>query len=78
MSKQPETIELSQEEQSALLERLTHNALTHEDRVLLGKCLNFMVWLQAQLQHAKISLDKLRKLFGIIFPDPRKRKPKKN
>ncbi|MDQ3159322.1 MAG: hypothetical protein M3P98_04290 [bacterium] len=66
MSKKPETVELTPQERDALMHRLTSNTLSEDDRALLGKCLNFMVWLQTQLSHAKISLDKLRKLFNII------------
>ena len=68
MSKKPETVELTEEERVALMQRLTANTLSDEDRALIGKCLNFMMWLQTQLTHAKISLDKLRKLFSILSP----------
>jgi hypothetical protein len=76
MSK-PETVELSQEMRNALMQRLTSDTLTDEDRALLGKCLNFMSWLQSQLETAKISLDKLRKLFNIIPARLRKNNEKK-
>jgi hypothetical protein len=76
MSK-PETIELSQEARDALMQRLTSDTLSAEDRTLLGKCLNFMAWLQSQLETAKISLDKLRKLFNIIPANVRKNNGKK-
>ena len=76
MSK-PETVELSQDEQRALMQRLTSDMLTNDDRELLGKCLNFMTWLQSQLETAKISLDKLRKLFNIIPAHLRKNNEKK-
>jgi hypothetical protein len=76
MSK-PETVELNQEERDALMQRLTSNTLTPDDCALLGKCLNFMTWLQNQLATAKISLDKLRKLFNIIPKPCRKNNEKK-
>lgn len=75
MSK-PETVDLSQEARDELMQRLTSDTLTADDRALLGKCLNFMAWLQDQLQYAKINLDKLRKLFNII-PRNRQRNNKK-
>lgn len=75
MSK-PETVELSSEEREALMQRLTSNTLTADDCALLGKCLNFMMWLQSQLATAKINLDKLRKLFNII-PMPRRKNNEK-
>lgn len=76
MSK-PETVELSQEARDALMQRLTLDKLTDADRALLGKCLNFMAWLQSQLETTKISLDKLRKLFNIIPARLRKNNVKK-
>ncbi|MCX7338728.1 MAG: hypothetical protein NTX76_05570, partial [Alphaproteobacteria bacterium] len=69
MSKKPETIEMTEEERDALLKRIQDSTLSTEDRVLVNKCLNFMTWLQDQLQHSKISIDKLRKLFDV-FPIP--------
>jgi len=76
MSK-PETVELSPEARDALMQRLTSDTLTDGDRALLSKCLNFMAWLQSQLETAKISLDKLRKLFNIIPANFRKNNRKK-
>jgi len=76
MSK-PETIELSPDARDALMHRLTSDTLTTEDRALLGKCLNFMAWLQSQLATAKISLITLRKLFNIIPANFRKNNKKK-
>lgn len=76
MSK-PETVELDQDARDALMQRLTSNKLTDDDRALLGKCLNFMAWLQSQLETTKISLDKLRKLFNIIPANRRKNNVKK-
>lgn len=76
MSK-PETVELSQEERDALMQRLTLNQLTDADRALLGKCLNFMAWLQRQLETTKINLNKLRQLFNIIPANLRKNNVKK-
>lgn len=77
MSK-PETVELNQEARDELMQRLTSDTLTADDRVLLGKCLNFMTWLQSQLQYAKISLDKLRKLFNIIPANRQQNNEKKD
>jgi len=76
MSK-PETVELSPEARDALMQRLTLDKLTDVDRALLGKCLNFMAWLQSQLETTKISLDRLRKLFNIIPANLRKNNVKK-
>lgn len=77
MSK-PETVELSQEAHNELMQRLASDTLTADDRALLGKCLNFMAWLQDQLQYAKINLDKLRKLFNIIPGNGQRHNKKKD
>jgi hypothetical protein len=56
---------LSREEGEALLERLERNALTAEDRRVLGKVLTFYFWLLFALREAKLSLKRLKTLvFG--------------
>lgn len=74
----PDVVELSQEARNELMLRLAADTLTADDRALLGKCLNFMAWLQSQLGYAKISLDKLRKLFNIIPANRQQNNEKKD
>jgi len=63
--KRPEEVILSREEGEALLERLERNALTAEDRRVLGKVLTFYFWLLFALREAKLSLKRLKTLvFG--------------
>jgi transposase len=63
--KRPEEVTLSREEGEALLERLERNALTAEDRRVLGKVLTFYFWLLFALREAKLSLKRLKTLvFG--------------
>src|SRR5262245_11475685 len=63
--KRPDTITLSHEDGEALRQRLNGNALTADDRRVLGQVLLWYFWLVFALQEAKISLRRLRTLvFG--------------
>jgi hypothetical protein len=56
-----------------LLARLEANALTDDDRRVLGKVLTFYFWLLFALREAKLSL---RRLKTLVFGDkPKKREP---
>jgi len=69
----PEDVTLSREDGEALLARLDANALTDDDRRILGKVLTFYFWLLFALREAKLSL---RRLKTLIFGDkPKKREP---
>jgi transposase len=71
--KRPEEVILSREEGEALLERLERNALTAEDRRVLGKVLTFYFWLLFALREAKLSLKRLKAL--VFGEKPKKPKP---
>jgi hypothetical protein len=71
--KQPEEVRLSREEGEALLARLDANALTAEDRRVLGKVLAFHFWLVFALREAKLSLKRLKVL--VFGEKPKKRPP---
>ena len=67
----PQEVKLSREDGEALLKRLEGNALTAEDRHVLGQVLRWYFWLLFALQEAKLSLKRLRAvLFGA---KPKKR-----
>lgn len=71
--KRPEDVILSREDGEALLARLDANALTDDDRRVLGKVLTFYFWLLFALREAKLSL---RRLKALVFGDkPKKREP---
>jgi len=71
--KRPEDVILSRADGEALLARLDANALTDEDRRVLGKVLTFYFWLLFALREAKLSL---RRLKTLVFGDkPKKREP---
>jgi hypothetical protein len=71
--KRPEDVRLSREEGEALLARLEANALTAEDRRVLGKVLTFHFWLVFALRKAKLSLKRLKAL--VFGEKPQKRPP---
>src|SRR5512147_2428024 len=71
--KRPEDVQLSREEGEALLERLERNALTAEDRRVLGKVLTFYFWLLFALREAKLSLKRLKAL--VFGEKPKKPRP---
>lgn len=69
--KRPEDVTLSREEGEALLARLEANALTVEDRRVLGKVVTFYFWLLFALREAKLSLTRLKTL--VFGEKPKKR-----
>jgi hypothetical protein len=69
--KRPEDVTLSREDGEALLARLEANALTDEDRRVLGKVLTFYFWLLFALREAKLSL---RRLKTLVFGDKSKKR----
>jgi hypothetical protein len=71
--KRPEDVILSREDGEALLARLDANALTAEDRQVLGKVLTFYFWLLFALREAKLSLRRLKTL--VFGEKPKKREP---
>ena len=71
--KRPEEVTLSREEGEALLARLEADALTAEDRRVLGKVLTFYFWLLFALREAKLSLKRLKKL--VFGEKAKKREP---
>jgi hypothetical protein len=70
--KQPEDVQLSQEEGEALLARLEANTLTTEDRRVLGKVLTSYFWLLFALREAKLSLKRIKALVFGEKPKPPK------
>jgi transposase len=69
--KRPHEVHLSREAGEALRQRLDRNALTAEDRRMLGHILEWYFWLVFTVQEAKLSLKRLRTL---LFGAPRKQR----
>jgi len=71
--KRPDEITLSHEDGEALRKRLDGEALTADDRRVLGQVLEWYFWLLFVLQEATFSLKRLR---AIVFGDkPKQRQP---
>jgi hypothetical protein len=70
--KRPEELTLRREDGEALRKRLDNDALTADDRRVLGHVLEWYFWLVFTLQEAKLSLKRLR---ALVFGAPPK-KPK--
>jgi hypothetical protein len=70
--KRPDEVTLSREDGEALRQRLDSDALTADDRRVLGQVLEWYFWLLFAVQEARFSLKRLRTmLFG---EKPKKRK----
>jgi len=69
--KRPEEVQLSREDGEALRTRLDSDALTADDRRVLGQVLQWYFWLVLTLQEATLSLKHLR---ALVFGErPKKR-----
>ena len=63
--KEPKRVDLTKEEADALIDRVKSNQLTVSDRELLAGIVQFMLWLQHCLREARLSITRLRSLFGF-------------
>ena len=70
---QPEKIELTSDEFNKIESEIKSSNLSLKTKELILKALHFMVWLQGSLEHAKLSIKKLQKLFDIIPSRQRKK-----
>ena len=65
MKKPKEKIELNTEETTDLLQRLEKSNLSKSDQQLISSIIRMVMWVQFQLQEAKLSLKRLKKYFGF-------------
>lgn len=65
MSKKPKAVELTLEQTEALKQRILLKELTDSDKELLVGLISFNLWLREQLSLAKLSIKKLKGLFGF-------------
>ena len=72
----PKQVKLTSQQVEELQERLRKNELTKDDINLLQGVLNFTFWVQERLSRAKLTIKRLRKLFG--FKNESGKKSKKN
>jgi hypothetical protein len=81
--KAPETIEMNEEEFSAFKKRLEQNSLSSDDKNLILRLFQVMLWMNRQLENGRLTIARLKRLiFGektesrknILKNDPREPK----
>jgi hypothetical protein len=75
--KSPEIIELSAEKLEGIKSRLASNILLEEDKSVLLAIICAYVWIQGQLTTAKLSIHRLKKMFGFSTEKRNKRSEKR-
>jgi hypothetical protein len=65
MAKEPKQIKLTAGEAESLKQRLLTEKLSEQDKELLAGLVSFNLWLSQQLSLAKLSIRKLKRLFGF-------------
>ena len=73
-SNKPQRISLTSEQAEDLKSRIHASSLSDDDRTLLVGLISFVLWLDNQLNRAKLSITRLKSLFGV---STEKKKPKK-
>lgn len=73
--KEPESIQLNQQEVNELEARIKSSTLSAGDQKIILRLIQFSLWLQFRLSEAKLTMRKLRSLFGF---KTEKFKPPKN
>jgi len=61
----PKQVTLTRKEAEALQARLQSNSLSTEDIKIMSGLITFSLWLQQQLSLAKLSIRRLKKIFGF-------------
>jgi len=70
----PEKVDLTEEEADQLIERINASNLSSNDIKITTGLIHFCLWLQAKLISAKITIRKLRRLFGARSEKSKKEK----
>jgi len=61
----PHIVSLTTEEADAFKNRVVNSSLAEQDKKIVLALLSFNFWLQAQLTHAKLTILRLKKIFGL-------------
>jgi hypothetical protein len=61
----PGRVDFTSEQIETLIERIEKKCLAEEDYSVLASLIRAIVWLNLSLQEKKISIERLRKIFGI-------------
>ena len=75
--KEPERVELTQEDVDILDLHIQRSELTERDKILLSKNLKFTFWMQHKLEAGKLAIHTLMKIFFGSKSEKRKKKPEK-
>lgn len=63
--KNPDKIDLDKNQAEALVARLEANSLTDSDRHIIGIIIQCYLWLQSTLLESKISISRIKSMFGF-------------
>ena len=63
--KKPDKIEITQEQSDDIITRLDANALTDSDRYIITLIIQWYLWLQSALLESKISISRIKSMFGF-------------
>ena len=61
----PDQIRISKNEADELIQRVKESGLLDNDVKIITGLISFNAWMQARLSRAKLTIKKLRKLFGF-------------
>lgn len=61
----PNIVSLTQEEAEAFKKRIVNSSLAEHDQKIVLALLSFNFWLQTQLGRAKLTILRLKKIFGL-------------
>ena len=61
----PYIVSLTKDEADAFKHRVIHSPLAEQDKKIVLALLSFNVWLQTQLTRAKLTILRLKKIFGL-------------
>ena len=73
----PEMIDISAQQLSDINARISSNSLLEEDKRVIVLVLSAYAWIQAQLQRHKLSIKRLKNMFGFKT-EKRKRRDQQN
>lgn len=63
--RKPDAISLTQDEVEALKKRVANSSLSDNDQKIVFALLAFNFWMQSQLERAKLTIVRLKKIFGL-------------
>lgn len=74
----PKIIEMTEEELNALRERINNKQLTEDDYPIFDQTIQFVLWVQIKLEHAKITMSKFKQMLFGSKTEKKKRTKKDN